>query len=115
MKSMLELKIPQVVALGERRDEKNSCSYRLESDWCLELKTKGKDFDGPFTLFYPNGKPAIRGIFDTGNRSGDWDYFLPSGEKIDDRIENLILDFLDVFRQCRFDMPHASMPPGALH
>jgi len=36
---------------------------------------------GPYQLLFPDGLPEVQGIYDTGLKTGKWDYFKPGGDK----------------------------------
>jgi hypothetical protein len=87
LKSVLEMEMTRVVVWGDRRKESRSWHYYLGEDLRLIVEVKDDLPTGPFTFFYKGGATAIKGHFERGDRVGDSEYFLPTGELLDETME----------------------------
>lgn len=90
LKSILEMEMTRVVVWGDRRKENRTWHYYLGDTLRLTVEVKDDLPTGPFTFFYKEGTTAIKGHFDRGDRAGDSEYFLPTGELLDEQMEKEI-------------------------
>ncbi|MBS1960401.1 MAG: hypothetical protein JST80_13070 [Bdellovibrionales bacterium] len=94
LKSVLEMEMTRVVVWGDRKKENRTWHYYLGENLRLVVEVKDDLPTGPFTFYYRDGKPAIKGYFERGDRAGDSEYFLPTGEILDEETEKEIRETL---------------------
>jgi antitoxin component YwqK of YwqJK toxin-antitoxin module len=95
LKSILEMEMTRVVVWGDRHKEAQTWHYYLGENLRLTVEVKDDLPTGQFTFYYKGGTTAIKGHFDRGDRAGESEYFLPTGELLDEAMEKEISEHFD--------------------
>ena len=90
LKSCLEMERTRVVVWGDRTKERQCWNYYLGDTLRLIVEVKDELPNGAFTFLYKNGVPAIKGFFERGDRTGHSEYFLPTGEVLNEEVERTL-------------------------